>query len=217
MDDDKNGTAKVWLQRLTDAEEREYHNVADRIDTLYSDLRKLSAVRKDRQYQLFWANLGVLLPTLYSRAPIPVATSRFQDRKELPRRAADILERALMADVERDKLHDTMLLIRDDLGIAGRGVPWLRLKDRDGLTVPCTAHVNRKDFRCDQARYWYEVTWVAKQAWLTKAEVKKRFGEVAEGMVFSEDKPDRKADQKGPSKASIWEIWDKTTQALLRV
>ena len=49
MDDDKNGTAKVWLQRLSDAEEREYHGVVDRIDTLYSDLRKLSAIRKDRQ------------------------------------------------------------------------------------------------------------------------------------------------------------------------
>jgi hypothetical protein len=90
------------------------------------------------------------------------------------------------------------------------------LAERDGLEVPSAVHVDRKDFRCDRARYWHEVTWVAKQAWLTKAQVKARFKAVPESMVFSEDKPERRDENKdkGPSKASIWEIWDKTTRKL---
>jgi hypothetical protein len=209
-EDDKNGTAKTWLKRLKDAEEREYHQIVDDIDDRYAKLTTLAATTKDREYRLFWANMGVLLPTLYSRPPIPVATSRFQDRKELPRRTADLLERALIADVDTDKYHDTMQLTRDDLGIGARGVQWIRLVDRNGLEVPSAIHVHRRDFRCDRARYWHEVTWVSKQAWLTKERVKKRFGKVAEGMVFQEDKPEKNDDTKGPAKAAIWEIWDKT-------
>lgn len=65
--DKASGTAKPWLKLLKDAEEREYHEICDRIDDLYANLRKLAANRTDRQYQIFWANLCVVLPSIYSR------------------------------------------------------------------------------------------------------------------------------------------------------
>lgn len=218
--DNVSGTAKPWLKYLKEAEDREYHETCDKVDELYSGLRKLTANRRDRQYQIFYANLEVKKPSLYSRPPVAVVSSRFKDRKPLPRRAADILERALNADIENDKLHDAMLLIRDDLAVNARGVPWLRLVERDGIEVPSSVHVDRRDFRTDCARYWHEVGWVAKQAWLTRGEVKQRFGEVPEGMVFEEKKPEKKgADSKyeGPAKASIWEIWHRPSRKVVFV
>jgi hypothetical protein len=205
------GTAKPWLKLLSDAEERDYHDVCDDIDKLYANLRKLKATRAERQYQIFWANEEVRRPSIYSRPPVPVATSRFRDRKPLPRKAADVLERALSADVDNDDLHDTMMLCRDDLSLSARGVPWLKIVERDGLEVPSASHVSRKDFRLDPARKWKEVGWVAKRAWLAKDEVEKRFGEIPEGMNF-EDKPEdrsKDAKDKGVAKAPIWEIWHK--------
>jgi hypothetical protein len=219
------GTAKPWLKLLSDAEEREYHAICDDIDKQYGDLRKLAARRAERQYQIFWANSEVRRPAIYSRAPVPVATSRFRDRKPLPRKAADVLERALSADVDNDDLHDTMMLCRDDLEISARGVPWLSIVDRDGLEVPSAAHVSRKDFRCDPARKWKEVVWVAKRAWKDKPGVKSWLttlrdrgykvtvpdGAIPEGMNF-EDKPEdrnKDAQDKGVAKAPIWEVWHK--------
>jgi hypothetical protein len=217
--DKASGTAKPWLKLLSDAEERDYHGICDDIDKLYGDLRKLAARRADRQYQIFWANSEVRRPAIYSRAPVPVATSRFRDRKPLPRKAADVLERALSADVDNDDLHDVMMLCRDDLEISARGVPWLRIVERDGLEVPSATHVSRKDFRCDPARKWKEVGWVAKRAWLAKPEVKARFKAIPEGMNF-EDKPeDRNKDAKdrGVAKAPIWEIWHKGNRKVVWV
>jgi hypothetical protein len=215
------GTAAPWLKLLDDAEEKEYHDICDRIDDLYANLRKLSANRRDRQYQIFWANLEVVRPSIYSRPPVPVATSRFRDRKPLPRKAADILERALSADVENDDLHSTLVLCRDDLAANARGVPWLRMVERDGLEVPSAGHVSRKDFRHDPARKWSEVLWVAKRAWLTRAQVKtwmqtlqEQGYEVTEdlkGLNF-QDKPEdraKNAKDRGPAKAPIWEVWHK--------
>lgn len=229
MADKGAGTAKPWLKLLGDAEERDYHSICDKIDDLYASLRKLSGNRSDRQYQIFWANLEVLRPSIYSRPPVPVATSRFRDRKPLPRKAADVLERVLSADVENDDLHDTLKLCRDDLAASARGVPWLRMIDRDGLEVPSADHVCRKDWRCDPARKWREVGWVARRGWKTRREVKDWAERLKEsgyevnpamsapdlgGMVFSERPEDKNKSQsdRGPEKAAIWEIWHKPTR-----
>jgi hypothetical protein len=213
------GTAAPWMKLLRDAEEKEYHEVCDNLDDLYSSLRKLTKNRGDRQYQMLWANLEVQRPSIYSRPPTPVVTSKFKDRKPLPRKAADILERALVADVENDNLHDTMMLERDDLVMAARAVPWLRIVERDGLEVPSAVHISRKDFRCDPARKWSEVQWVARQVWLTKGEVKARFGDVPEDMNFQERPEDRdkRSKDRGVRKVSIWEMWHKPSKKCLWV
>jgi hypothetical protein len=39
-----------------------YQDKCDGIDKLYADLEKLSNVARDRQFQLFWANISVLGP-----------------------------------------------------------------------------------------------------------------------------------------------------------
>ncbi len=205
--------AAKWLTMLSEAEvaDRTYQDKCDSIDKLYSDLEELSKQRKDRQFQIFWANLGILLPTMYSRAPVPLASERQRDRKPVVRAAADLLERALQADVEEDELHDTLMLARDDLGVNARGVVWLRYGERDGADYPLAEHIDRKDFRHGPARKWQEVPWVARRAWMTREEVEERFGEAPQGMTFSEQKVNQQTTEK---KAAVWEMWHKASKCV---
>lgn len=213
-EDDKAGTAQPYLEMLREAErcDDDYHTRCDRIDALFADLKKLAEGKSNRQFQLLWANIQVLKNAIYSRPPVPVVTSRFRDRKPLPRRTADILERALISDFEADDLHDSLIMARDDLAIVGRGVLWLRIIERDGVEVPACEHVERKDFRHGYGRKWAEVPWVARRAWLTKAQVKKRFGKLPEGMQFTSKRDGDKKDEAGEygrKKAAVWELWHK--------
>lgn len=202
-------SSKRWLDMLEEAErdQSEYHTLCDRVDDLYANMKALAEGRKDREFQIFWANLEVLRPTVYSRPPVPVVTSRFRDRKPLPRRAADVVERALVSDVEADDLHETMLLARDDVVVNSRGVIWLDMVDRDGMDVPSASQVDRKDFRHGAARKWSEVPWVARRAWLTLARYKKRFKDKPLPQ-FQKRKLGGEKDS-GPKKAEVWTIWDK--------
>lgn len=206
-----------WLDMLAEAatDARYYHEKCDNIDKLYSGLEYLTRAGGETEFQMLWANLEVLKPSIYSRPPVPVVSSRFRDRKQLPRRAADILERALISDFEADALHDTLLLARDDLAIAARGVVWVVMVDRDGIDVPSAIHVDRKDFRHGAARKWAEVPWVARRSWLTKKEFRKRFPD-APLPNFSKRDLGAHANS-GDKKAAVWEIWHRADDKVVWV
>jgi hypothetical protein len=201
-------SAAKWRGMLKDAEkaDRNYHDKCDNIDDLYANLEKLAKGGTERQMHIFWANLQVLYPAIYSRPPTPIAQPRFKDRDDLARKAADILERAQVVDVEADNFHDTLLLARDDLGISSRGVIWCRLGERDGVPVPIAEHLDRKDWRCEPARKWGEVGWLAYRAFMSKKDVQKRFKTVPPDMKFEKHKI---GDFEGEKKAEVWELWHK--------
>ncbi len=99
--------AKPWLELISDAENafRLYNDKCDNIDKLYADLKTLSGDRKDREFAIFWANLEVLKPSIYARAPVPVCVPRYKDFRELPRQASIILERSLATSFDVDDIN----------------------------------------------------------------------------------------------------------------
>lgn len=218
-------SSKAWMTMITDAEKvfADYHQKADNIDKLYADLGRLASTTRDRQFQLFWANVQVLLPSTYSRPPVPVVVPRFKDRKPLPRVTSELLERSTIVTFELEKIDAVMRLIRDDLIIAGRGVPWLRYETKgagDKFTERVRIeHVDRKDFLHDPARTWPEVDWVAKASYLTKKEMRKRFkktsGEVYKDAAY-EDRKDEETDD-GKLKAKVHEVWSKSQNKVVWV
>ena len=214
--DKKPGSSAKWRGMLRDAEKAEtnYHHQADGVDDQYAKLERLASGTSDRELQIFWANLEVMKPSVYTRPPTPVVAPRFKDRKPLPRSAGDVLERALIADIEADGLHDTLLQVRDDLVTNARGVAWLRLGERDGVPVAIAEHVDRKDFRHEPARKWQEVGWVARRSFLSKREVKQRFGEVPATMKFEKHKI---GDFEGERKAEVWELWHREESTVVWV
>lgn len=216
--------AAPWLALLADAERvmRPWHDRCDNIDKLYASLSAMAdeGVR-DRQFQMFWANLEVLRPIIYSRPPVPVVSPRFRDRKDLPRTASEILERALASDIEFDDVHESLKLVRDDLARCGRGVAWVRYVETEEGERATLEHLSRRDFCHGPARKWQEVPWVARRAFMTRDEMEARFGELPEKIDFRERSLGRDEESEGESRAEkqaeVWEIWHKTKNVVVWV
>src|SRR6185312_6109947 len=220
-------SSKPWLEMIADAEKafKTYQDKADNIDKLYANIEKLSSTTRDREMQLFWANIAVIGPSIYSRPPVPVVIPRFKDQKELPRTTSEILERSTSVTFEKEEIDGVMHLIRDDLVILARGAVWLRYEAKgtgDNFTERvCIDHADRKDFLHEPSRNWKECDWVAKRAWLTKPEMRKRFKKTSGLMYQNADYAIRKDAQSdaddGKRKAGVWEIWSKSQDKVVWV
>lgn len=221
-------SARAWWNLIVDAEKTfdEYQAKADSIDKLYADLGKLANVTRDRQFQLFWANIQVLGPSIYARPPVPVVVPKFKDRRPLYRVASELMERCSMVAFDLSDINSVMMLLRDDLTIVGRGSPWVRYEtkgesDTESERV-CIEHKDRKDFLHEPARNWLEVGWVAGASYLSKREMRQRFrktsGDVYKEAAYAVRKEDRDngaADNR--LKAKVWEIWSKTEDRVVWV
>ena len=210
--------AKPWLAAIKEAQTyfAFYFERAANIDKLFASLKERAKNdRADREFQIFWANLEVLKPSIYARPPAPVVVPSFRDRRELPTKASEVLERTLVASFRQQDIDATMKHVRDDMAVAARGVVWLRYEDEEGegkALNQCVYydHLDRKDFLHEPARKWSEVGWVARRAFMTRTEGVERFGDAFLKCTFQEirDQSDNKFSSE--QKAEVWEIWSKT-------
>ncbi|WP_427351143.1 hypothetical protein [Erwinia amylovora] len=225
--DIKTKPSAPWLNRLERADKAgfsNYQNRCTKIEKLYADLEHLANNARDREMQLFWANLEVLKPSIYSRPPVPVVTPRFKDRRPVPRMASELLERTATVNFELEDFDVVMREVRDDLALLSRGSIWLRYeaksKDNELREKVCIEHKNRRDFAHDPARYWKDVDWVAARAWLTRAEMRKRFLKTS-GKAYQDAEfgyvTDDNQNHDGTKKAGVWEIWCKSANRVLWV
>lgn len=198
--------SKPYLTMIQEAERafRSYQERCDNIDARYASLSKMADAVGDREFQIFWANLEVLKPTIYQRPPQPVVMPRHKDGGELARKASEMLERVLAWNVEADDLHETLLQVRDDLATSARGVAWVL---DDGRCL----HVDRCDFVHDPARKWQEVGWVARRAYMTREAGVERFGDafLRARCDYIKGKDDGNGNDYRPTekKAQVWELW----------
>lgn len=202
-------SARRYLQMIEDGQKafEDWQTRSDNIEARFASLKTLADVSGDREMQMFWANMEVMRPTIYQRAPQPVVQQRFRGRDPVPREAAQMLERALTWDVEADGLHETLLMVRDDMALSARGVPWV-------LDNGSCIHVDRHDFVHEPARKWSEVGWVARRAYLDREAFRERFpdADISKAKFEHRDPKDDgdSADYKTTArKAAIWELWHK--------
>lgn len=207
--------AKPWLKMITDAEKvfQPWQDKCDNIDKLYANLAKLSGERRDREFQMFYANLEVMKPSIYARAPQPVAVQRFKDsNRPVPRKAGELIERVLVSSFDIEHVHDALKQVRDDLARCGRGVMWLRYETyaKAQKFNECVRYewIHRRDYLCEPGRSEAEVGWKARRVWMTAKTGKKRFGEAWKDIAY-EDASDTSDDYKVEQKAAVWELWHK--------
>lgn len=223
-------SASYWLHCISDATTyfKSWSEKSDTIDKLYADLEGMSKVAKDREFQMFWANLEILKPSVYARPPIPVVTTRFKDtkdqrKKELNRQSAELLERACIVTFETEDVDHVMRQARDDLVTNGRGMAWLRLEgDKStGDERVRIEHVDRRDYLHEPARKEEEIGWKARRSWLAREPGLKRFGESFLKAQFKSHKEQQNQNEQtgyeGEKKAEVWEIWSKTKKQVVWV
>jgi hypothetical protein len=209
--------AKYWLGLIAEGEKafQLYHEKCDNIEKLYANLEQMAKTSSETEMKVFWANLEVLKPAIYARPPVPVVTPRFRRRDKKARAAADVIERALLASYDIEKLNKRLKMVRNDLAVCGRGAIWVRYDvDAQGLERVAYEHVDRRDFLHDPAREWAEVKWVAKRSFLNDRAGKQRFGEEWDRVRKEERKGESYGDGKGEKTGEVWEIWHREEGAV---
>lgn len=212
-----------WLALLDLSEQagRDYQDRCDKIDRLYADLEHFRDQSRDREFNLFWSNMEVVKPATYARPPIPVVVPEFKDRRPLYRTSSEMLERCVTVAFKRTNLDEVMQHVRDDLVLKARGVSWVRYESKKGQKI-CVEHLVRSDFRCDPARKWSDVAWVARCAWMTLDEMVERFDGVERSVLTGADfrtKSDKDdwEDRSAEEKAPVWELWHKGLEKVVWV
>jgi hypothetical protein len=131
-------SARPWVDLINDASKafETWHQRCDRAKENYASLKRLSSENGSKEMQLLYANMEVLKPTIYARPPVPVCKTRFSDRKPINRTASEVIERCLLVSFDVERIHNTMLHVRDDVTLYARGVMWLRYQTEGELIEP---------------------------------------------------------------------------------
>lgn len=225
IDPSERKSSKRVLDALSDSRKafREWLDTCRRIDAIYADhnnaWRTAAEISghfgySDTELDLFWASFEVLKPAVYARPPKPVVSTMFRDKRMLQSTTAEVLERVCYSVLDRSNIQDVMCHVRDDVIFDGRGVIWLTYETDDGEPCIHVEHIDRNDFAHEPARAWCEVGWVARRAWMTKKDMRKRFSKKS-GKAYIEAKilTAREAENEGAAdasrKASVWEVWHK--------
>lgn len=209
-------SSSVILSVLQNAKDkfRDWRDTCDRIDDIYSKRRTLTFNEgwTDGELDLFWASYEILKPAVYAKPPKPVVSTQFKDRDPVKSKTAELLERVSISNFDRSNIDDVMCEVRDDLIFTNRGVMWLVYEREEGEQRVCIEHLDRMDFLHEPARKWAEVGWVARRAWMTRKELRKRFskssGDAYKDVKLSirrEDEENGAADKS--KKGSVWEVW----------
>lgn len=191
-----------------------WQDYCDDIDRIYAREDTNQVVWADPDFDLFWASTEILKPAIYAKPPLPVVSPQFKDRRDLMNVSAEFLERSVISAFDRTDLDEGMMCVRDDLIFYNRGQLWVTYESKDGQKA-CVEHIDRKDFLHPPARKWSEVPWVARRAWMTKSEMRKRFrkdsGDAYQTAALCQptatNEYDSAADQ--VKKAGVWEVWHK--------
>lgn len=227
---DEKDLVKLWLDQIARSgdDEKDWRQDAEKAEDIY----RSKDGSKNREFNIFHANIETTVPALYNSTPIPDVRRRFADKDPIGKVVSDILERSLSYTVDTYDFDGTMHAAIKDSEITDRGVARVRYfpyfsteGDQESLSyaeVICE-HVLWRDFRRGPGRFWGEVPWVAFRHFLAKEEIAK----LIEGsgidieeipLNYSTDgleakEKDAKADVF--KRAMVWEVWDKDSKKVL--
>lgn len=220
---------------------QKWQTQSKKITDRYEDHRSTSEENSSK-YNVLWSNVETLKPSLYSNTPKPEVAPRHKKKDELSRLSASVLEKSISYFLGQNYFGSTMRQAVFDYLITARGVVWARyvpkfrdiqlgeestqitddavINDEDDEPLQevydedvFPDYVHWQDFGHNIARTWEEVTVVWRKAYLTRKQLKKRFGEkigsevgLDAGRKMTDEGENRSS---ASEKACVYEIWDK--------
>ena len=241
------GLAARWQTEIQASQQEllKFHQDANRITQRYLDKRDAYA-KDESKVNLFWSTMQVLLSMLYARPPKADVARSFQDYDDDVARVSGTILQRLLNRAFNDNVSAWDSAVRqgiEDWLVVGSGQIWLRYEvttepyeipavfDEFGQELSPAAEAERivnedapcdyiywEDFFYSPARTWHEVRWVARRVFMTKDQLKERFGEaiaaqVPLGNYAKRDQVNDQSPKNDPwNKAEIFEIWCKETR-----
>lgn len=221
-DSPSTGPVRLWLDAIetASAEEKDWRDAAQKAVKAYAGEKASS----QREFNIFHANVEVIVPALYNSTPAPDVRRRFGDSDPAGKQVADVLERSLAYAVDAYDFDAVMTAAVKDMQVPGRGVVRVRyvpyLGD-DGQSVAYQEvrceHVPWQHFRHGPANDWQSVPWVAFEHFLERDEIEKLVGDEEAAkkvpLNYVSTKDQAKDDDKDKNslfrRAKVWEIWDR--------
>jgi hypothetical protein len=201
----------------------------------YRDERK-DAARSRARFNILWSNVQTLGPAIYNKPPKPNIDRRYQDKDDLGRYSALVLERAVSYYVNNEMFDKVMKQVVLDRLLPGRGVAWVRyvpvFDEPEQVTDDATSeettlvtedtvvdYVHWQDFGHTWARTWQEVRGVWRRVYMGRGELVKRFGDKGQSIPLDAKITGKDGDTISESgkKACIYEIWDKSKRKAIWV
>lgn len=227
---DERDFVKLWLDQIerSGADEKDWREDAEKAEGVYQSKEG----SRNREFNIFHANIETIVPALYNSTPIPDVRRRFADKDPVGKVVSDIIERSLSFAVDTYDFDGTMHATIKDSEITDRGVARVRYVpyfagegEQETLSyaeVTCE-HVPWRDFRRGPGRFWGEVPWEAFRHYLSKDEIAKLIPDDINiediPLNYSSDgSMDKKAkDPKADvfKRGMVWEIWDRDTKKVL--
>jgi hypothetical protein len=227
QEDKSKYSAPWWLEQIAAQEktlDKEWRTGADKIVKKYLDKRATEG-RSQYNYNVFWANTGILKAALYAKPPRPLVTRTWEDPNDsVGRVGARIIERILDHDLQKDHsdIDEAFRLAIEDNLVPGLGQVWHRYEAQlEAIEVPAvldqltgeelapaisaervveenvvSEYLHWRDFVWGACRVWQECPWVARRTYMTEKSFVKRFGQEKYDLVKGRfDVPKNKDDQ----------------------
>jgi hypothetical protein len=206
------GLAARWQTEIQASQQEllKFHQDCNRITRRYLDKR--DAYGKDEsKVNLFWSTMQVLLSMLYARPPRADVARSFQDYDDDVARVSGTILQRLLNRAFNDNVSAWDSAVRqgiEDWLVVGFGQIWLRYEvttepyeipavfDEFGQEISPASEAERiinedapcdyiywEDFFYSPARTWHEVRWVARRVFMTKDQLKERFGEAIASQI----------------------------------
>jgi hypothetical protein len=203
------GWAQRWAMELkaSRSELEKWHAQGAKIVKRFRDERE-GHDDMDTRWNLFSSGIEVKQATLYGQTPKVSVSRRFADaRDDVARVAAELMERLLNSDIEKDgdTFSQALQYALEDRLLPGLGVARVRyvaefetvpgkppqvdpmtgaelapaVPETEQKSYECveTDYVHWRDFLWSPARVWHEVRWLGFRAQMSREELVQRFGE----------------------------------------
>jgi hypothetical protein len=218
--DDLDRIGAAWIDRIKRAEKRDssWRKAAERAETAYlvDDEGDGADVP---EFNILHANVETLRPNIYNSTPSPDIRARHNSDDDVAKRGADILERAIAAMIDDDRLDAEEEAVVLDAEVAGRGVLRLRYdlqEDVSGQPVNelvVYENVAWRDYLEGDARRWSDVPWVAFGHYISE-DRREQIEDPEIAKHYTQDDADPEREEKT---VRVWEIWCKEKREVLFV
>ena len=232
------GLLQKWLKEIDTVKQskaqQQYEKTGERILKLYKNHDETADGQGGAakvMFNVLWSNVQVLGPSLYSRMPKIVVERRFKDSDPVGRLAAQLAERATSFNLstQQDRFNYAVRAAVNERLLVGRGQVWVRYDSQFAAQIDENGEENQaiqpnservlvdplnwKDYFESPARNQYEVRWRAKRAYMTRAKLVERFGDIGKKVQLTHNPSDlKKKDMSDVEsefllQAEVFEIW----------
>jgi len=229
-------SGRTWLEKIRQSEKRDdaWIKAAEVAETAYLADEEAENGEVPR-FNILHSNVETIVPSIYNSTPRPDIRPRHNNKDDIAKMGADVLERGTTTQIDDSALDEEIEANAQDAFMAGRGVVRVRFDadevppqiaqqfagvDESGEPIiqevevsPASITNERilyecvswRDYREGPAKRWKDVPWVAYRHEISETERERLEDDVIAEKYETEDNVDETKD------CTVWEIWCKET------